>query len=78
MKTLKPAPRGSPLMLEKLDKMMQDYLRAIWKRSSVTSKCAAISVANALIKRLPEMNLDIIDFNNSEWARSLFQRMRTI
>ena len=52
-------------MLGKLDKMMQDYLRAVRRRRGVVSKGVAISVANALIKPLPEMNLDHFDLENS-------------
>ena len=41
-------------MLGKLDKMMQDYLRAVRKRSFVVNKRVAVSVAKALMKRNPE------------------------
>ena len=53
IKILNPAPGGTPLMLEKLDKMVQDYLGALRRRGGV-----AISVAKAFIKSHPEINLD--------------------
>ena len=34
-----------------------------------------MSVAEALIKRHPEMQLDHIDISGSNWAQSLFRRM---
>ena len=58
VKTLSLSTRRRHLMLGKLYKMMQYYLRAVRRQRSVISKGVAISVGNALIKRLPEMNLD--------------------
>ena len=42
----------------------------------MVSKCLTISVAKALIKCHPEMNIDHTDLDNSAWDPSLFQRMR--
>ena len=58
IKILNPAPGGTPLMLKKLDKMVQDYLGAVRRRGGVVSRSVAISVAKAFIKSHPEINLD--------------------
>ena len=42
----------------------------------MVSKCLTISVAKALIKCHPEMNIDHTDLDNSAWDPSLFQRIR--
>ena len=77
-KSLTPAQRGRPLMLGKIDLMVQDYLRAVRRRGGVVNKSVAISVVKALIKRHPESQLDHIDLDNATWARSLFHRMKFV
>lgn len=44
MTVLNQAPRGRRFMLEKLDKMFQDHLRAVRRRGGVLSKSVAIFV----------------------------------
>ena len=47
-------------------------------RGGVVNKTIAISVAKALIKRYPEMNLNHIDLDESSWAQSLFRGMKFV
>ena len=77
-KSLTPTQRGRPLMLGKIDLMVQDYLRAVRRRGGVVNKSVAISVVKALIKRHPESQLGHIDLDNATWARSLFHRMKFV
>ena len=58
-KGLKILPRGRPLLLGSLDKMVQKFL----------------SSAKALIARNPQLNLNHIDLDFSYWAQSLFRRI---
>ena len=47
-------------------------------RGGIVSNSVAVSVANALIKRNPEMNLQHINPKSSSWAQSLFRRMKFV
>ena len=66
--------RGRPLLLGKVDEMVQSYLSATRHRGGLVSRYIAIATAKALIKRNPQFNLDHVVFGNS-WAKSLFFRM---
>ena len=64
----------SPLLLGKVDEMVQSYLSATRHRGGLVSRSIAIATAKALIKRNPQFNLDHVLSGNS-WAKSLFFRM---
>ena len=52
--------------------------QAVRARSGVVNKIIAMSVAQALIKRYSEMNLNHIDLDESSWAQSLLRRMKFV
>ena len=74
-KELSLLPRGRPLMLRSLDKMVQKYIRAYRRRRGPVNSIIAISIAKVLIARNPQFNLEHIDLDSSSWAKSLFKRM---
>ena len=66
--------RGRPLLLGKLDEMVQKYIKAASNRGAVISRSMASATAKALLVRYLDM-VGMIDVENSSWAKSLFQRM---
>ena len=66
--------RGRPLLLGKVDEMVQSYLSATRHHEGLVSRSKTIATAKALMKRNPQFNLDHVVFGNS-WAKSLFFRM---
>ena len=66
--------RGRPLLLGKLDQMVQTYIMAASNRGMVITRSMAVSTARALMKRYPDAIANI-DIENSHWAQSLFRRM---
>ena len=63
-----------PLLLGKLDEMVQNDINAASNRGAVITRSVAISTAKALMKRHPNI-FGNIDLDNSHWAQSLFQRI---
>ena len=55
--------------------MVQKKFKSTRAHSGVISTAVAIAVADALVKRYPEHELDHVQFRTHTWARSLFQRM---
>ena len=66
--------RGRPLLLGKLDEMVQRYIKAASNRRAVISRSMGNATAKALLVRYPGM-VEMIDVENSSRAKSLFQRM---
>ena len=65
---------GRPLLLGELDAMVQKYIQAASNRGAVISRASAVSAANALLKKYPNI-VGKIDLESSSWAKSLFIRM---
>ena len=58
--------RGIPLLLEKLDGMLQTYIRSVTNRGVVVTKSKAVATAKALMICYLDI-VDKIDLGNSEW-----------
>ena len=65
---------GRPLILGKLDVMVQTYIRSASNRGAVVTRSTAVATAKALRIRHPD-RVGKIDLDNSEWAKSLCRRM---
>ena len=66
--------RGRPCLLgDKIDPLVQNYLKATRQKRGVVNSLVAIPTAKALLKRYPrlEKNLKV----GRSWAQSLFRRM---
>lgn len=74
-KCIKSKKRGRPLLLGGLDNMIKTFLRSTRAHGGVVNTAVAIAVAEALVKRYPEKELDHVQFRTRTWARSLFHRM---
>ena len=72
--TLVTEKRGRPLLLGKLDEMVQKYIKAASNRGAVISRSMASATAKALLVRYLDI-VGMIDVENSSWAKTLFQRM---
>ena len=72
--TLVTEKRGRPLLLGKLDEMVQKYIKAASNCGGVISRSMASATAKAQLVRYLDM-VGMIDVENSSWAESLFQRM---
>ena len=72
--TLVTEKRGRPLLLGKLDEMVQKYIKAASNRRAVISRSMGNATAKALLVRYPGV-VEMIDVENSSRAKSLFQRM---
>ena len=59
--------RRRPLLLEKLDQMVQTYPMAALNRHAVITRSTTVSTARALMKWYPDMVADI-DKENSRWS----------
>lgn len=77
-KILKAKRRGRPLLLGNIDAMVQKFLKSTRSRGGVVNSSVAIAVADALVKRYPEYELEHIQFRNRSWTRSLFKRMNFV
>ena len=68
-------PRGRPCLLgNKIDLLVQKYLKATRYKGGVVNTMVAIGTAKALIKRYPLLEKDHIEFGKP-WAQSLFRRI---
>ena len=67
-------PNGWPLVLGKIDGMVQTYLRALSKQGGVINTVVANATARVLISRNPNAVANV-DVKSSRWAKSLFTRM---
>lgn len=65
---------GRPLLLGKLDSMVQKYIEGMSNRGAVITWSIANAAAKALIRKYPGVVGDI-DVDASTWAQSLFRRM---
>ena len=65
---------GRPLLLGKLDSMVQSYIKGLSNRGAVITWTIANAAAKALIRKYPGVVGDI-DVDSSFWAQSLFRRM---
>ena len=74
-KVIKAKKRGRPLVLGGFDKMMQTFLKNTRSHGRVVNTAVAIAVADALVERHPEQQLNHVKFRTCTWARSLFHRM---
>ena len=66
---------GHPTLLdEKLDNLVQIFLKATWCKGEAVNSTIAIATAKALIKRCPllEKENNVLGIS---WAKSLFQRL---
>ena len=63
-----------PLLLGKLDSMVQSYIKGLNNRDAVITWTIANAAAKALIRKYPGVVGDI-DVDSSFWAQSLFRRM---
>ena len=72
--TLVTEKRGRPLLLGKLDEMVQKYIKAASNRRAAISRSMGNATAKALLVRYPGV-VEMIDVENSSRAKSLFQRM---
>ena len=59
---------GRPLLLGELDAMVQKYIQAASNRGAVISRASAVSAANALLKKYPNI-VGKIDLESSSWAK---------
>ena len=67
-------PRGRPLLLGSLDKMVQRFLLSLRRTGGPVSSAVAISAAKALIAQNPQYNLSHINLDSSHWVQNLFRR----
>ena len=68
---------GRPLLLGELDLMVQKYVRAASNRGAVIPRASAVSAANALLKKYPNI-VGKVHLDSSSWAKSLFIRMGSV
>ena len=75
--TLATQKQGRPLLLGRLDEMVQRYIRAASNCGAVITRSVAVSTAKAkaLMKHYPKLALPI-SINERSWAQSLFKRMK--
>ena len=67
--------RGHPCLLgNKIDPLVQKYLKATRYKGGVVNTMVAIATAEALTKRYPLLEKDHIELGKS-WAQSLFRRL---
>ena len=66
--------RGRPLLGEKLDTLVQKFLRATRCKGGVVNTQTALVTAKALVKRYPLLEKENLVLG-TPWARSLFRRM---
>ena len=65
---------GRPLLLGKLDQMVQSYIMAASNRGAVITRSMAVSTSRTLMKRYLDM-VGNIDIENSHWTQSSFYRI---
>ena len=66
--------RGRPCLLgDKIDPLVQNYLKATRHKRGVVNSLVAIATAKALLKRYPRLEKDLKV--GRSWAQSLFRRM---
>ena len=67
--------RGRPCLLgDKIDPLVQNYLKATRYKGGVVNSLLAIATAKALLKRYPRLEKENLKIERS-WAQSLFRRM---
>lgn len=67
--------RGRPCLLgDKIDPLVQNYLKATRHKGGVVNSLVAIATAKALLKRYPRLEKEGLKIERS-WAQSLFRRM---
>ena len=66
--------RGRPLMLGKLDSLVERYISDVSNRGSVITRSVVTSTAWALLNRYPNV-VGEIAIEDTFWAKSLLQRM---
>ena len=67
--------RGRPCLLgDKIDPLVQNYLKATRYKGGVVNSLVAIATAKALLKRYPRLKKENLKIERS-WAQSLFRRM---
>lgn len=67
--------RGRPCLLgDKMDPLVQKYLKATRYKGGVVNTMMAIATAKALVKRYPLLEKDNVEIGRS-WAQSLFRRL---
>ena len=67
--------RGRPCLLgNKIDPLVQKYLKVTRYKGGVVNTMAAIATAEALTKRYPLLEKDHVELGKS-WAQSLFRRL---
>lgn len=59
------------MLLEKLDLMVQNFIKGISNRGAIIIWSVVTAAAKAFIKKYP----GVIDVDSSSWAQSLFYRM---
>ena len=67
-------PQGRPLLLGKLNGLVQQYILAASNRGNVISRNIAVSAAKVIMERYPRL-IGSVDIESSHWAQSLFRRM---
>ena len=67
--------RGRPCLLgDKIDPLVQNYLKATRYKRGVVNSLVAIATAKALLKQYPRLEKENLKIERS-WAQSLFRRM---
>ena len=67
--------RGRPCLLgDKIDPLVQNYLKATRYKGGVVNSLVAIATAKALLKRYPRLEKENLKIERS-WVQSLFRRM---
>ena len=67
--------RGRPCLLgDKIDQLVQNYLKATRYKGGVVNSLVATATAKALLKRYPRLEKGSLKIERS-WAQSLFRRM---
>ena len=75
MKKLATMTRGRPLMLEKLDEKVKNFILALRRKGGVVITVVAIAAAKAFFQKSNEDHLKVTELEKSSWGKSLFQRM---
>ena len=67
--------RGRPCLLgDKIDPLVQNYLKATRFKRGVVNSLVAIATAKAILKRYPRLEKENLKIERS-WAQNLFRRM---
>ena len=74
-KVIKEKKRGRPILLGKIDDMVQRFLLSFRKKDGVVNEVVARSVAKTLVKRSGKPELMSVDLDGKWLIQSLFRRM---